>query len=285
MVAVTVALALAWLWISQRDILAEHHRKRTRRGQTRALALLLVLAFVLTLASRLDWVRDLRKRVDRGETVAGQSAPNNRRKPPAPATTQTPEFKWLPVFVATGAGLTLLGFFGLRAARRARADLLEPYLLERELEALLDDTLEDLHAERDPRKAIIGAYARMERLFATYGLPRRPNEAPMEYLDRTLGELRASASALRRLTALFQWAKFSHHEVDATMRSEAIEALTRVRDELKANRQEDELRREQARQRQQDLADADPASDRTFGDDPFKSADEKAKGSIYGRAL
>ena len=105
----------------------------------------------------------------------------------------------------------------------------------------------------------------------------------MEYLDRILVELRASGSALRRLTGLFQWAKFSHHPVDATMRNEAIEALTRVRDELKANREEDELRRQEAVGRQAELADVYEDKERTFGKDPFKEADEKAKGSLEGR--
>jgi hypothetical protein len=105
----------------------------------------------------------------------------------------------------------------------------------------------------------------------------------MEYLERILGELRASGSALRRLTALFQWAKFSDHAVDATMRNEAIEALTRVRDELKSNRQEDELRRAEAEQRQAGLAEVYEDPDRTFGKDPFVEADEKARGSVEGR--
>jgi hypothetical protein len=65
----------------------------------------------------------------------------------------------------------------------------------------------------------------------------------VEYLDRVLPELRASGAALGRLTALFQWAKFSAHEVDGTMRDEAIGALVEVRDELRANRLEDELKR------------------------------------------
>ena len=63
------------------------------------------------------------------------------------------------------------------------------------------------------------------------------------------------------------------------MRTEAIEALTQVRDELRAKRQEDLLHREQAeefrRTRTDQLADA-PASE-----DPFAAAADKARGSIY----
>ena len=84
-----------------------------------------------------------------------------------------------------------------------------------------------------------------------------------------------------RLTGLFQWAKFSPHTVDETMRAEAIDALTQVRDELRAKREEDRAHREQAeRFRAEQEARRDDA---TPGEDPFKAAAEKAKGSIYGR--
>jgi hypothetical protein len=98
----------------------------------------------------------------------------------------------------------------------------------------LDESLDDLRNDPDIRRAIIAAYARMERALAVSGLPRRPSEAPDEYLARTLRELDASAPAVTRLTDLFKWAKFSHHEPDAVMRDDAIAALEAVRDELRA---------------------------------------------------
>lgn len=100
--------------------------------------------------------------------------------------------------------------------------------------AILDDTLEDLRAERDPRRAVVAAYARMERALAVHGLPRQRSEAPAEYLERALEELSASASSASRLTRLFEWARFSKHAVEPSMKEEAIEALEAVRDELMA---------------------------------------------------
>ena len=46
--------------------------------------------------------------------------------------------------------------------------------------------------------------------------------------------LRASAASVTRLTDLFEWAKFSRHDVDHGMKDEAIAALVAVRDELRA---------------------------------------------------
>ena len=74
----------------------------------------------------------------------------------------------------------------------------------------------------------------MERALASAGLARRPAEAPVEYLERALLELDASTDAVRRLTELFEWAKFSHHEPEPSMRDDAVEALVAVRDELRA---------------------------------------------------
>ncbi len=99
---------------------------------------------------------------------------------------------------------------------------------------MLDETLDDLRAEADPRRAVIAAYARMERALGAYGLPRSPSEAPDEYLQRIFGDLEVSRLATSRLTALFSWAKFSGHDVAPEMKQEAIEALEAVREELRA---------------------------------------------------
>ena len=99
---------------------------------------------------------------------------------------------------------------------------------------VLDETLDDLRAEADPRRAVIAAYARLERALATQGFARRPSETPEELLSRVLGRLEVSDESIRRLTDLFERAKFSQHDVDSAMKDEAIAALQQVRDELRA---------------------------------------------------
>ena len=51
-----------------------------------------------------------------------------------------------------------------------------------------------------------------------------------------LAEVEVTPDAVRRLTALFERAKFSQHEVGVEMKEEAIEALETVRDDLRAAR-------------------------------------------------
>ncbi len=283
-VVVCGGLFLLYLWFSERDLLVEERRRRQGKGMYKGLAFLVLLALVAALIAHFH-VRFGGALGRLGHRAPAQTSPGRRLKQLAHdhAQPSPPKFQWLPVLVASGAGVVLLGFIGVRRIRRSNNELLERHALEQEFAELIDDTLDDLRAEKDPRRAIIAAYARMERLFETYGVPRAPSEAPMEYLGRALHELRASGTALGRLTGLFQWAKFSSHEVDEAMREDAIDALTLVRDELRTNRVEDEQRRVQGEAaREQHTARANEGGDdRTFGENPFDVAKEKMKGSVF----
>jgi hypothetical protein len=140
---------------------------------------------------------------------------------------------WLPagiVFAGTLAALAATGIVIMR-----RQPLPEPKAaLAARLARIFDDTLDDLHAEQDPRRAVIAAYAQMERMLGYYGMERRPSEAPHEYVSRVLEQVVASGSSVRRLTRLYERARFSPHEIDPAMKAEAISAVEAVRDELLA---------------------------------------------------
>jgi Domain of unknown function (DUF4129) len=159
---------------------------------------------------------------------------------PAPSTLEVPvpppEPGVVPMIVAGVALVAMVAVVvaQLAADRRRRRP---PGTPAERLVELLDDTLEDLEREPDPRRAVIAAWARMERGLALAGLPRRPAEAPFEYAARVLGTALAPAGPLRavsvhRLTDLFERAKFSHHPVGQADRDEAIAALRAVRREL-----------------------------------------------------
>src|SRR5919197_4571853 len=94
--------------------------------------------------------------------------------------------------------------------------------VEESLAQAIETTLADLRDERDARRAIIAAYARMERALAAFGIPRRRPETQQEYLARILAGLEVDTAAVRRLTDLFMQAKFSHHDVGIAMKEEAI---------------------------------------------------------------
>jgi Domain of unknown function (DUF4129) len=162
--------------------------------------------------------------------------------PAEPAVTPTRPGP-LPLLVAGAAVVAMIAIVavGVLSDRRRRGPPRTP--AERLVE-LLDDTLDDIEREPDPRRAVIAAWARMERGLAAAGLPRRAAEAPFEYAGRVLAAAADPAgdaagrtrpvrpAAVHRLTDLFERAKFSQHTIDLAMRDEAVAALRAVRADL-----------------------------------------------------
>jgi hypothetical protein len=169
-----------------------------------------------------------------GLRTPGLLLPNGT--PPAAAGGQN----WLTA-VIVGAVLVLLAAMALRAGVRGRGRNRTPLSqLAEHLQEAFAEGLQELEAEPDPRRAVIAAYARMERSLARVGMPREPSETGLEYLQRLLEMLDLAGSAADRLTRLFHLAKFSEHPVDVAMKQEAIAALRELRDELRAFRADGE---------------------------------------------
>ena len=126
--------------------------------------------------------------------------------------------------------------FGL-IAYRGRARPLPPPELDAEpdagpLAAALAAGARALHSDPDPRAAIIGCYAAMERSLADAGLPPQQADTPAEVLSRaTESGLVRSASA-GALTGLFRQARYSRHPMTEADRAAAIGALTQVQADL-----------------------------------------------------
>lgn len=151
-----------------------------------------------------------------------------------------PTFKW-PVFWVALALLAAASVPIVREARRRKAQRVrlewEPPTLADELSDEIGLALDDLRSETEIRRAVIAAYARMEKVLARRGLARRVSETALEFLRRMLGDLRVSAPAAAELTQLFEEAKFSTHDLDESARTRAIAALETIRSELLAEEQ------------------------------------------------
>lgn len=150
-----------------------------------------------------------------------------------PQRPRSPEFQWWLAVLAAG-GVAAAVVVWRRGRQQRPLVVADADGVAEQLSEVLSETLDDLALERDPRRAVIRAYARMEHVLAFHGLPRAPHEAPLEYLARVLRELNVRAEAAHALTELFERAKFSQHEIDLAMKEEAIAALVRVRDDLEA---------------------------------------------------
>jgi hypothetical protein len=159
-------------------------------------------------------------------------------------------FPWKSLGVG-GAALAVIALAGLgirgRRGRLVANQKAQKLAVAREISEIIEQSVDELLPEadsaaagrlprgkNDPRGAVIAAYARMEKALEAADLPRHSAETPREYLARAMHErLDTSAPAASRLTDLFEWARFSRHEVRPAMRYEAVAALLALRDELR----------------------------------------------------
>jgi hypothetical protein len=151
------------------------------------------------------------------------------------AVSHSLQFRWSELFILLGFLVLAAVVIAARVYRQSAETKTSSEAAPEALAAALDESLDDLRTDPDLRRAIIAAYARMETALAAAGVPRHPSEAPLEYVERTLLSLDTSAEAVRKLTDLFEWARFSQHEPEPSMRDDAVEALVAVRDELRAS--------------------------------------------------
>jgi hypothetical protein len=83
----------------------------------------------------------------------------------------------------------------------------------------------ELVGEDDPRRAIITAYQTLLDGLGAVGLARRPQEAPEEYLRRSLAGVSVDLRPFQELTRLFGLARFSGHAITEAHRTAAQRAL------------------------------------------------------------
>jgi uncharacterized protein DUF4129 len=161
--------------------------------------------------------------------VAGHTRTTERLPQLGPK--QAAHFDWRFAALLLGLALLAAAFFLVRGRRNRDGPAAEPDV-EEELDTAVGESIDDLRRESDPRRAVIAAYARMERVLRRHGRARRAAEAPYEYLERVLGDLRIRPAAVKELTELFERAKFSVHQIDGGMKTRAIDALVAVREDL-----------------------------------------------------
>ncbi|WP_250001126.1 DUF4129 domain-containing protein [Actinoplanes sp. M2I2] len=214
------------------------------------LAAVLVLLFVTALAAtrsepRLDQIaRD--EPAARAPLLPPTVTPSFQSPPPPPeAARGLPD--WvdklalvvLAVIVLVIVGLLIYSLVRDRRRRsgknkrsRGRAD--QPRTAE-ELVAALDAGLEELSdTDRDPRRAVIACWVRLEQAAAAAGTPRHPGDSPTDLVGRLLREQRVDAQVLAALLEVYRQARYATHTVDDQMRRQARSALERLRADLGA---------------------------------------------------
>ena len=159
-----------------------------RRGHWHILSTILTLAAAVGLATLILHTK-FEQRLKQLEANAGRPAAQQGAHKQIPPAARNARLRWDEVAVAAAL---LAGAAALVVAGRRQRRPPKPWRIRsREaVSAALDFSLDDLRNEPDLRRAIIAAYARMERALAGAGLPRAPSEAPFEYVERALREPR-----------------------------------------------------------------------------------------------
>jgi hypothetical protein len=149
------------------------------------------------------------------------------------------------VLGVAGAVLVALAVWALvrdqmrRRARRTgrRAPVPQAPSTAEGLVAALDAGLEELSdTDRDPRRAVIACWVRLEQAAAAAGTPRHPGDSPTDLVGRLLNEQRVDGRVLAALLEVYRQARYATHTVDDQMRAQARSALERLRADLGAGR-------------------------------------------------
>ena len=159
--------------------------------------------------------------------------------PPQVPVDAPPLVTWAYGALALVAGLGTLALalwlaFSDRLAQwweRALDDSPPPALAE-----AVEESLEDLRAEVDARRAIVRCYGRFERVAAGSGVERKPWHTPMEFMREALTRLPGPGGAMPTLTGLFELARFSHRALGPGERDRALEALDEIKTAIEARR-------------------------------------------------
>ena len=239
---VVLVVALLLLWVGTP---AGRQAKRKRRthsgdeldelgaslwtaGRTAAVLLLGLAVFFLAAVSLLT--RD-------AEPVQSAGAPPSAPAQPPRSEVATPaesvDLGWLLLPIAVAFTILTPAAIVIRRRRLKRGEATEAgetSALGRAVRA----SIAALEAERDPRTAILRAYARMEQAFRDVEIVRARDETASEFLGRTIRRLPVSAGAAAALTERFEAARFSTHEITEADRKQALASLLRVERELEA---------------------------------------------------
>lgn len=146
--------------------------------------------------------------------------------------------------VLTAAALVVVALVGWavvrdrarrRARRTGRAPAVAPPRTAEDLVAALDAGLEELSdTDRDPRRAVIACWVRLEQAAAAAGTRRHAGDSPTDLVGRLLREQQVDAGVLAALLEVYRQARYATHTVDDQMRAQARSALQRLRADLGA---------------------------------------------------
>jgi hypothetical protein len=191
-----------------------------------------LVAWLIVAAVFLIPVMTFRNRLGREPQPTPTAAPGSD---PTSGTVEDPgrPSSWVIVgFVAGAAAAAAVLAFAARRPSSIEDDREPLPELVRHVVGVVDESIGDIERDPDPRRSIIRAYVRMEAVLARGGIPRRPSDTPIEYIEGALRTLAIPPAPARSLTELFEIARFSDRPIDVSMKRRAIDCLLDIRSAL-----------------------------------------------------
>jgi hypothetical protein len=232
LVGIAVAVSAFALWMRGRAVSQGLVQRGTRKNSLFSTILLVAVLVALwtTSPTLREWLQERlggnERRAEQIDSQGNPEAPNEelQRDPSAAYGFAITFILFVVLGIATIGALWLF--------RPDDPDAGEQDGVGPELAREVERGIEDLGVIADPRAAVIACYARLEAISAASGVAKRPSDTPFEHLGRLLERHNVAGTSARRLTELFERAKFSDKDIDESTRTEAMEALRDVRDQL-----------------------------------------------------
>ena len=136
--------------------------------------------------------------------------------------------------IVLAASVALLGPLAFHRRRRLAAGLADGSPEAAAATREIVDSVAEIEADPDPRRAVIRAYERMERSLEAVDLERARDETASEFIRRSLTHLNVSGSSATRLTTIFEQARYSRHVIGSDLKRSAVQALRDVASEIGA---------------------------------------------------
>ena len=240
---VVLVVALLLLWVETPTAQRSKRKKRTLAGdeldELRAslwtsgkTVAVLLLGLAIVCIATVPLLSRAPAPVQSG-TGAQPSAPARTPRTEVGRPARSVDLGWLLLPVAVALAILTPAAVVVRRRRLKRGEAIEAAAtgaLGRAVRA----SIAALEAERDPRTAILRAYARMEQAFRDVEIVRARDETASEFLGRTMRRLPVSAGAAAALTERFEEVRFSTHQITEADREQALASLHRVERELTA---------------------------------------------------
>ncbi len=237
-----LVIALLLLWVETPTARRSKRKRRTIAGDefdelgtslwtTAKTVAVLLLGLAIFCIATVPLLSRASAPLQSGAGVAHPSAParSARNVPGRPA--DSVNLGWLLVPVAVTFAILTPAAVVIRRRRQERDEAMhagETSAFGRAVRA----SIAALESERDPRTAILRAYARMEQAFRDVEIVRAADETASEFLARTMRRLPVSAGAAAALTERFEEVRFSTHLITEADREQALASLHRVEQEL-----------------------------------------------------